>query len=36
MEVFLSASVVGMEEGSAILDGSAIRAAAQKAHVIWT
>lgn len=36
MEVFVSLPAAGLDEGSVRLDGSAIRAAAEQAQVIWT
>jgi hypothetical protein len=36
LEIFVALPAEGMDEASVTLDGAAVRAAAQLAHVIWT
>jgi hypothetical protein len=36
LEIFVALPAAGMDEASVTLDGAAVRAAAQLAHVIWT
>jgi hypothetical protein len=36
VEIFVSVPVAGLDEGSTVVDGGEIRAAAQRAAVVWT